>query len=488
MLDSLIAVIKTKNYSYPDKKTLFRPSKKYPEYIFDDVSSVENNVYDSIRESFHLLGLDKENYNTKYWNPFGKFIKSGDNVLLKPNLVMHKNHIKSAGELCLYTQPSIVAAVIDYVIIALNGNGKIIIGDAPMQECDFSYLLKNSGYDLLINYYKEKNIDIEIVDFRELTSVVKNGLHYSKINESVKGVVVNLDTDSEFNNTSNEKLKRVRITNYDPRILPTHHHDNIHEYNISQYILNADVIINLPKPKCHRKAGMTAALKNFVGGNVRKEFLPHHTMGSVNENGDEYLVSSKLHYLHSKCLDRLNICISEKNYFKAKFWWFVTRTLGVIRKLEKNDTFNEGNWYGNNTISKTICDLNKIINYANKKGVLCQKKQRTIFNIADMIISGEKEGPVCPSPKNVGLIVSGFNSVCFDEVVATIMGFDKSKIPTLITARNIVGKYELISKEIHPQVVSNCDKYNKISLDDFEYLDLFHFQPSFGWKGHIELK
>ena len=51
----------------------------------------------------------------------------------------------------------------------------------------------------------------------------------------------------------------------------------------------------MPKPKCHRKAGMTSALKNFVGANVRKEFLPHHTMGSIKEGGDEYFVTSKIH-------------------------------------------------------------------------------------------------------------------------------------------------------------------------------------------------
>ncbi len=106
-----------------------------------------------------------------------------------------------------------------------------------------------------------------------MTSVVVNGLHYSHTNKSAKGVVVDLGNDSKFFNILNEKLQKARITNYDPRILPTHHHDNIHEYYISQYVLDTDVIIYLPKPKSHRKAGMTSALKNFVGANVRKEFL-----------------------------------------------------------------------------------------------------------------------------------------------------------------------------------------------------------------------
>ena len=491
MNESLISLIKTDNYSYPDKNTLFRPDKNYPEYIFGDISKSINDVYKSVRESFHLLGLDRNNYNTKFWNPLGEFIKPGNNVLLKPNMVLHKNYYKTSGEFCLYTQPSVVAAVIDYVIIALKGVGKIIIGDAPIQQCDFNYLIKDSGYDLLIDYYKKKNIEIEIVDFRELSSVIKNGLFYNQINKSAKGIIVNLGSNSEFYNIPNEMLKRTRVTNYDPRILPTHHHDNIHEYFVSQYVLDADVIINLPKPKCHRKAGMTGALKNFVGVSVRKEFLPHHTIGSIKENGDEYLFFNRINKLHSKCMDRLNICISEKKYKKAIFWQSIDYIYCLIRRLiEKihgKEYFSEGSWYGNHTISKTICDLNKIVNYVNKRGNLCENKQRTIFNVADMIVSGEKEGPVCPSPKNVGIIASGFNSLCFDEVVATIMGFDINKIPTLVNARSISENYVLVNKNSQPFVVSNSDKYNNKKLNEFKSTSLFNFQSSSGWKGHIEL-
>ena len=39
----------------------------------------------------------------------------------------------------------------------------------------------------------------------------------------------------------------------------------VQEYCISEACLEADVIINLPKPKTHRKAGFTGALKNMIG-------------------------------------------------------------------------------------------------------------------------------------------------------------------------------------------------------------------------------
>ena len=79
--------------------------------------------------------------------------------------------------------------------------------------------------------------------------------------------------DSDFFGECKRNIKNMRITNYDPSIMQRHHNEEKHEYYISDYALQADVIINIPKPKCHRKAGMTAALKNFVGLNVRKEFV-----------------------------------------------------------------------------------------------------------------------------------------------------------------------------------------------------------------------
>ena len=74
----------------------------------------------------------------------------------------------------LYTQAVVVEAVLENIIQLLDGKGKIIIGDAPMQECVFDEL---TGFKEIIERYKSSNIEIELVDFRELTSYVKNGMH-----------------------------------------------------------------------------------------------------------------------------------------------------------------------------------------------------------------------------------------------------------------------------------------------------------------------
>ena len=42
------------NISYPDKKNLFRPSKNYPEYQEKDIAEENNDVYEAVRQNFHL--------------------------------------------------------------------------------------------------------------------------------------------------------------------------------------------------------------------------------------------------------------------------------------------------------------------------------------------------------------------------------------------------------------------------------------------------
>lgn len=469
-MQNKIAITKTSNYEYPNSQDLFRPSKYYPEYPFNIISKHDNLIYNQVRDTLHLMELDNEHYGTSSWNPFVNFIKPDDSVLIKPNMVIEQNSIKDNGTDCLYTHPSVVAVVIDYVWIALKGKGKVVIGDAPMQECKFEELLRNSGYANLIDWYCAQGVPIEIVDFRELTSKVIHGLRVSSIAHQGKGKVIDLANASEFSIIHN--FEKLRITNYDPNVLITHHTAAKNEYYISDYVLNADVIINIPKPKSHRKAGFTCAMKNFIGINVRKEYLPHHSLGAKEEGGDEYLKKNLAHKISSRLLDKRNVAIANNRMLIAQIY----RILGkIIRVIMPYRDYSEGSWYGNNTISKTICDLNKIVLYADKDGHMCDTKQRQIFIVADMIICGEKEGPIAPFPKKVGIIAMGDDLLSFDENMATLLGFDANKIPYLVNAKNIVGKYKLLSD-------------SEICFHNNEKLTPINLEPSIGWKGHIELK
>jgi hypothetical protein len=98
-------------------------------------------------------------------NPFSGFIKEGMTVFIKPNWVAsrwrescpHKDTIYS-----VITHPSIIEAVADRVALALNGNGKIIIGDNPSIDADFEELMNFVYYDFAKeNQFIQLHIDGE---------------------------------------------------------------------------------------------------------------------------------------------------------------------------------------------------------------------------------------------------------------------------------------------------------------------------------------
>lgn len=477
-----ISIAYTENKTYPSKNNCFRPSKCYPEMPFpEDISPVPNDVYDMVREVLHLCGLDQEHYGSADWNPLGEIIQPGNKVLLKPNLVMHHNHNQD-GIQCLYTQPSVTAAVIDYVIIALKGHGTIIIGDAPMQECQFDLLIKESGYDKLVEYYVEKGIDIQLCDFRNVKTYVEHSVHKLQTASRSRGILVDMTRSSSFQGLSGDQLKNMRITNYDPRILPQHHNQEKHEYLIAEEILQSDVIINLPKPKTHRKAGITACLKNLVGINANKEYLPHHTNEGRHEKGDAYkhrhLVLRAANYL----LDRKNILESERKYIQAQILHQPIRILSALGKKVFHEKYSEGSWYGNETIWRTILDLNKALIYADRNGQIQKIPQRRVFHIADMIISGENDGPINPNAKPVGIIMAGGDAVAMDEVITALMGFDWHLIPTLREARKAVPP---ISGTDCFHIVSNNETWNEKDCDYIRSHVSLQFVPNPGWKEQL---
>ena len=96
-----------------------------------------------------------------------------------------------------------------------------------------------------------------------------------------------------------------------------------------------------------------------------------------------------------------------------------------------NDPCLQGSWHGNETIPRTIVDMNKILLYADRAGIMRDTPQRRLFILVDGIVAGEKEGPMTPEPRNCGVLVAGYNPVEVDVVCCSIMGFDYRKIPLL---------------------------------------------------------
>src|SRR5207249_2312975 len=96
--------------------------------------------------------------------------KPGNQVVLKPNLVIHFHEYGGPIEPVI-THGSLIRAVVDYVWIALQGQGRITIGDAPLQLADFGQLVRLAGLATLQQFYeKELRFPLHVIDFRRYRS------------------------------------------------------------------------------------------------------------------------------------------------------------------------------------------------------------------------------------------------------------------------------------------------------------------------------
>lgn len=470
---------------YPAADCWYSPSVCYPEYQFECIAKEDNKIYDIIREGLYRLGYDSENYGKKEWNPLGRIIKPGGVILLKPNWVMHENPEEQYHDMdCLVTHPSLIRAVMDYVVIALKGKGKIILADAPMAQCHFDELMQKVHYDKIVEFYAKYGIEVILKDLRGCMfddNENKLGVNNVTVLEDSEGVIVDVGKMSAFNEYTRKEIDKLKAPKLDPLKMKEHHTVGKHEYSIHRDILEADVIINLPKPKSHRKAGMTACCKNFIGANVRKDLLPHLTYGSKQEHGDAYQKRNILLALSNACNEKYDYYTFRNKNRSAVLFRVLKGFFRRVGMKAAKETFWEGSWYGNDTMWRTISDVDNAIYYANKEGILEGKRCRTVFSVCDMIISGEKEGPLCPSPKRLNtIIMSESHIACIDKFICRYIWFDDQlvkNIDYLMEQEKITtGDMEIVTDE------------QSYSYSTYPYDEGTRLQAGYGWHGYIELK
>ncbi len=470
-----VAIFKQNKKSYSEKPP-FNPPSIYKEYIGCTGSGTDkdNEIYASVREVFKLLGLDTANFGTERWNPLGGFIVPGNTVLLKPNFVKHFSERKS-GFKGMITQGSLIRVLVDYSYIALQGRGRIVIADGPMDDADFDSIVRVTGLDVIRKFYKkEKGFELEIYDLRK-EKVVKKG---EKIIERIKlkgdpagYTAVDLGPLSEFKK-SNLDYRTFRGAECDTDVMLLHHNEDKDEYLIANTFLEADAVINIAKLKTHKRSGVTLSLKNMVGITGDRNWLPH-----FNKN-------------NGTCVN-----YSDDSDGKEGLFGSIKNTINSIKPLRDSlrqfvglteNTKQDGNWHGNDIIWRTIIDLAFISRYADKKGRIKDSRQRKVLAIVDGIIGGEGDGPLNPRPKPSGALIGGFNEFSVDMCASRLMGFDVMKIPKFKNMsendlKNLYGvEYESI---VCASNVKDWDNY----LKDFEGKCL-NFKPHYGWKNYIEVK
>jgi uncharacterized protein (DUF362 family) len=484
LLNNLNVAIASGAKQYSDQPP-FHPPEIFPEYPHADAQTdASNQAYAMVRQSFQLLGLDKENFGTKTWNPLGALISSHQKVLIKPNFVLHFNAGGGTWE-AVITHPSVIRAIADYAAIALAGTGEIIIGDAPQMNCDLQALYKTSGMDKLAQYLRESyaklGVKVTILDFRREQTIYKYGIIWERLPQNgVPSVIVTLGKESFMEEID---TKRLYGADYNRSETINAHRNHLHEYVIAKPVLDADVVISVPKLKVHRKVGTTLNLKNMVGINTDKNHLAHYRVGSKESGGDEMANPNWQDRAERKFTDWFLSGNRQLGRYCFVLWRAFRKVLSKIQNPAAKPKFTYGNWHGNDTAWRMTLDLNRVLLFADAEGKLQMTSTRKYFSVIDGIIGGEGEGPLHPDAYASGVIIAGFNPVAVDWMATRLMGFNPSAISLY---KNAVAQMRQIFDEFAVEkivVQSNIDEWKNLLISDE---NIFNFRAAAGWQGRIE--
>jgi uncharacterized protein (DUF362 family) len=387
-----------------------------------------NPVYEAVESLFASLGLDRARRGTPEWNPLGDLVAPGDRVIVKPNFVSSKNlNEKITGEKleASSTHGSLLRPVLEYALKAAGPRGKVTVVDTPVEGCEIEKVIGPLGITAVLEALMPVHSNLSFVDMRyfrvapvmALDDVRRFGRSWNlgmlvrtKLPGDPLGYrAVDVGDRSFF--VGRGVPERALCFHRSHRHTPVAHHTGgLHEYGIPNTVLDADVVINVPKMKTHKKTGVTLSLKSVIGLSSEKYWLPHFTGGDPSVGGDEYDRSQHWSERIENRLSRLPLPGDHSLIARAPR---VGRAPKVI----------DGSWEGNDTLWRTILDLNLILFYGTREGRIAAEPQRRYLTIVDGIVGGEGEGPLGATPVHSGLLVGGFDPALVDHEVTRAMGF-----------------------------------------------------------------
>jgi uncharacterized protein (DUF362 family) len=441
------------------------------------VGCVRTTAALAVRRLLRTLNLDSHQFGTPSWNPLASLCPSGSRVVIKPNWV-HERNRSGNGSDCLVTHTSVVEAVLQYV--AITEPHSIVVGDAPVQGCNFDSLRRDGGLDDLARQFQHRGVPLRIADFRSTTLDGEDfGSPRRQMSRATDSFILfDLGPRSLLEPISS-RSHAFRVTMYNPDRMAKTHRPGRHQYLVAREVIEADVVINLPKLKCHKKACVTGALKNLVGINGNKEYLPHHRKGGADRGGDCYQGGSLLKLTAEELLDAANRAVSPR--VQRAFARLATLALRLATSLGEDGNL-EGSWFGNDTVWRTCLDLHRILRYGRPDGTLADQPQRTILSLTDAIIAGEGEGPLAPTPVPAGFLTAGLNPAAVEWVNTVLMGFDPSRIPLLAHAFDP----DAALSNFHPDSIVVVTDQGTTTPRELAQQVVRPFRPAHGWIGHCE--
>ena len=436
---------------------------------YDDLDAVRALVDEAIK----TLNLPDE------------YVRPGDRVVLKPNWVKEhdERHPGPAQWEHVVTHPAVIEAVIRWVAGRLNGDGSIVVCDAPQTDSSFSTLSAYCGLNEMIERCRAvfPGPKIELLDLRPEEWHAVDGVTVSKTQlpgDPLGDTFVALNEASEFVGFSGNGQLYGASFNMDET--NERHRGERHEYMLCRTPMDADVFINLPKLKTHKKVGLTCALKNLVGINANKNWLPHHTEGTPDQGGDQFPTTTTKAKLEHSWMGRAKRLVYGKP--------LLSRMLVPLKKVGRlffGDTqkvVRSGNWHGNDTCWRMVLDLNKCL-FDFDGGGQPRSKPIRYLAVVDGIVGGEGNGPMAPDRKPCGTIIAGTHPAAVDMTAAMVMGFDWEKLRLLKNSFSMKERSFVSFQPGEIQVASNKPEWDG-PLG--QATDWFEFAPHFGWTGAIE--
>jgi len=413
------------------------------------------------------------------------FIRPGDRVVLKPNWVKEhdERHPGPHRWEHVVTHPVVIEAVARWVAERLQGRGSVVICDAPQTDTSFATLKAYCGLDGLVARCRVDfpGVTIELLDLRPEEWRAVDGVTVARTalpGDPQGHTLVHLDAASEFVGFHGEG--RLYGAAYDLAETNAHHRGARHEYLLCRTPMDADVFINLPKLKTHKKVGLTCALKNLVGINANKNWLPHHTEGTPDQGGDQYPVATVRARLEHSWMGAAKHWLKDRPGMSRLF--VPVKKAGRLFFGDTQKVVRSGNWHGNDTCWRMVLDLNKALFHFDGSGRRRTEPLRYLA-VVDGIVGGEGNGPMSPDPKPCGVVLAGTHPVAVDVVAAALMGFEWQKIRLL---RSSFAMRELSFVPFQPEeieVLANRPGWGgKLAA----MKDTFAFRPHFGWVGAIE--
>ena len=379
---------------------------------------------------------------------------TGKKVLLKPNWVRHSKN--DEDEWCLRTHDAFLLASLQYVL-RLQPK-EVLIGDAPIQGCQWNNMVSNEFIKAVGDLSNKYKIPVTIKDFRRVhfDQDLNNTIEQKESLENY--IIFDVGKKSYLEPITRSDKNQFRVTVYNPDRFHESHRPGVHKYCITKELFDADVVISIPKVKTHQKAGITAALKNIVGLNGDKDFLPHHRIGGTDQGGDCYPGHNKFRYWSELVLDEAN---RNKGKWKYKIYLRIASLLWRLSLPTKVHNTAAG-WYGNDTTWRMVMDLNQIVYYGKKDGTLGDKRQRLFFSLSDGIVGGQGNGPLNPEPLALGVVSFTNSSGWNDLAMARLMGMNTDKIPLLVSAEKFEQNGDVMFS-LNGDQVSNLD-FTKIKV------------------------